>query len=72
MRDVMKTVISMRGVDLPDKGVWLHALDLYAETAVSFADAFNAAYMKGRGLADIYSWDTDFDRIEGIRRLEPE
>jgi len=38
----------------------------------SFADAFNAAYMKARGTTQVYSWDTDFDSIEGITRLEPE
>jgi predicted nucleic acid-binding protein len=70
-RDLMKTIISIRSMDLPNKSLWLQALDLFAQTSLSFADAYNVAYMKERGLEDIYSWDTDVDRIEGITRLEP-
>jgi predicted nucleic acid-binding protein len=39
---------------------------------LSYADAFNAAYMQSRGITEIYSWDTDFDRLPGITRIEPE
>jgi predicted nucleic acid-binding protein len=39
---------------------------------ISFADAYNAAYMLTEEVASIYSWDIDFDKIEGIHRLEPE
>jgi uncharacterized protein len=70
-RDLMKAIISIRGIDLPEKGLWMGALDLYSATSLSFADAFNTVYMKERGIRDIYSWDTDFDRIDGVTRLEP-
>lgn len=38
---------------------------------IDFIDAYNAAVMQARGLQTIYSYDTDFDRLSGIRRLEP-
>ena len=48
-------------------------LDLYVDNPdLSFADAFTAVTMKARGMTEIYSWDSDFDDIEGIKRLEPE
>ena len=54
-------------------GMWVYrrVFDLYCEQGISFADAYNAAYMEARGLNEVYSYDTDFDRIEGIARLEP-
>ena len=30
------------------------------------------ALLKERGATEIYSWDTDFDKIGGISRFEPE
>jgi len=46
-------------------------LDLYAKKNISFADAFNAVYLRSRHVSEIYSWDTDFDKIEGLSRVEP-
>ena len=37
----------------------------------SFADAFNVAFMEERQVKEIYSYDTDFDRIDDLKRLEP-
>ena len=33
--------------------------------------AYNAATMERRGLAQIYSYDADFDKLEGMARQEP-
>lgn len=71
IRDALVDLISLRGLRLPGKGLSRDALERYAATTLSFADAYNAAYMKLRGLSDIYSWNTDFDRLPGITRREP-
>ena len=47
------------------------ALDLYCEKNISLADAYNACLMLARGEPEVYTYDTDFDKIEGIVRLEP-
>jgi len=65
-------IISMRNLQLPDKNVYSRAFDLYISKNISFADAYNAAYALDLEQPTIYSWDTDFDKIEGITRLEPE
>jgi predicted nucleic acid-binding protein len=39
---------------------------MYVDNNVSFADAFNVVYIKTRGMTQVYSFDTDFDKIEGI------
>lgn len=45
---------------------------LYINKHISFADAYNAAYILLHQVSEVYSWDTDFDKIENITRLEPE
>jgi predicted nucleic acid-binding protein len=61
----------MRGLRLPAKTLCIAALNLFAERNISYADAFNAVYMQSKGITEVYSWDTDFDRIKGITRIEP-
>ena len=39
---------------------------------MSFVDAYNAAYMHAHHVRETYSWDADFDKVEGIVRIEPE
>ncbi len=72
IREMVGDLLSLPSVQLAQKGLCLQALDLYVVHNISFADAYNAAYMLSRGLAEVYSWDTDFDRLTGIKRIEPE
>ncbi len=71
IREGIEAVISLRGLRLANKTLYLSALDGYVENNISFADAYNAAFMRSRRLSEIYTWDTDFDKIEGIARFEP-
>ena len=36
-----------------------------------FADAYSIALMRMSKIRDIYSYDHDFDKIQGVNRLEP-
>jgi uncharacterized protein len=71
IRDTVSDLLSLRGVELPDKRLFQRALELYAQRPISFADAYNAVYLQARGLSEIYSWDGDFDKLPGIERVEP-
>ena len=71
IREMLRDVLSLPGIQLAGKGLCLAALDLFVECNLSYADAFHVAYLRSRGLAEIYSWDRAFDRIEGVVRLEP-
>ena len=71
IRELVEPVIELRGLRLPQKSLYYRVFDLYCQKRISFADAYNAAYMASQGLTEIYSYDTDFDRVEGIRRVEP-
>lgn len=71
IRELILPIIALRGLHLPGKNTYYQAFDFYITKNISFADAYNAAYMLSEGISNIYSWDKDFDRIEGVMRLEP-
>lgn len=65
-------ILALRGLKLPQKRVCLRALDLYASSPVlDFEDALAVAHMEQRDMAEIVSYDKDFDRLPGIRRTVP-
>jgi predicted nucleic acid-binding protein len=71
VRDRVTEILSLRGLQLSGKQLYVRALDMFARTSLSFADAYNAVAMQAVGAAEIYSWDTDFDRVPGIAQIEP-
>lgn len=69
--EVVGALLNLPDMEIRDEAVCRMALELYQTHAISFADAYTAATMLHDGVKEIYSWDRDFDRIEGITRLEP-
>ena len=53
------------------KKLYWRIFELYVDQEIDFIDAYNAAHMKKQRLSQIYSYDSDFDRIAGISRVEP-
>ena len=65
-------MLTLRGLKLPLKRVCLRGLDVYASSpALDFEDALAVAHMEQLGISRIVSYDRDFDRVAGLRRLEP-
>jgi predicted nucleic acid-binding protein len=64
-------IVGTKNLSIPDKHMVADALVLYARKNVYFIDAYNAVFMRYHGLREIYSYDEDFELIEGIRRREP-
>lgn len=67
----IRSLLALKGVHVTRREVLLQALDIFADFNVDFSDALIAAEMLWTGLAEIYSYDQDFDRMPGLRRLEP-
>lgn len=66
------TILSAPGMKLPDRDVFIEALDLFAANPrLDFPDALCATRMRALGITEIVSYDRDFDRVEGIVRVEP-
>ena len=72
IRALLTPIINLDNLELDDKPIYLHALDIYVDVNVSFADAYNAAFMMAHGSTEMYSWDRGINRIEGIRQVEPD
>lgn len=72
IRTRLTPVLSLRGLKLPHRNVYLRALDLYVtHTSLDFEDALCVAHMERAGIRDIESYDRDFDRVPGVTRHEP-
>ena len=69
----LRPIVALRGLKLPHKRSLPRALDLYASYPfLDFEDALTVAQMERLGITEILSYDTDFDRIPTVRRLEPD
>lgn len=72
IRDRLAPILTLRGLKLPKKQVYLRALDLYASyPTLDFEDVLSVAHMQNQGMTEILSYDTDFDRPPTVRRVEP-
>jgi predicted nucleic acid-binding protein len=71
IREHLYTILALRGLKLPRKGVYLRALDLYASANLDFVDCLSVAHMERAKINTILSFDRDFDRIPSINRREP-
>ncbi len=70
--EFIESVALSPGLVVEDQSLLLDAVEVYRTIGgLSLPDAYNAAYMRRRGVTEVYSWDTDFDRIDGLTRVEP-
>jgi len=71
IKELLLPVLNLRGLKLPFKSVFEKALEMFPQVNIPFADIFNYYFMVEEGIKEIYSYDEDFDKFEGIKRLEP-
>ena len=64
-------IINLYGLKIPQKRLYIRALDIYASKNIDFEDALSFVHMEKRQIKEIYSYDSDFDKLEELRRLEP-
>ncbi|MDQ2744510.1 MAG: PIN domain-containing protein [Chloroflexota bacterium] len=71
IREKITAILAVQGLRLAERALCLGALDHYVEQNISYADAYNAAWMREQGIAEVYSWDREYDRVAGLKRIEP-
>jgi predicted nucleic acid-binding protein len=69
--ELLHSLLNTPNLEFDHRDLLLEATALFGLKPVDFIDAYNAAAMHAHGLKDIYSYDTDFDGLPGIQRLEP-
>ena len=68
----LRPILSLRGLKLPQKRLYLRALDLYSSSqSLDFGDAVAVGHMEDQGSEEVYSYDGHFDHIESVQRVEP-
>jgi len=68
---LLTALLSLAGFDMPQRESLLNALSLYGGSNLDFGDALIAASMLANDADILYSHDHDFDRLTGIKRVEP-
>lgn len=71
IRNAVLPLLELPAVDLPGKRRYRRVFDLYVDENIPFADAFHAVLAEEQAAGEVLSFDTHFDRIQGIRRIEP-
>lgn len=72
IRSRLAPIIAIRGLRLPQKHLYINALNIYAEHRnLDFEDALAIAHMRHQSISEIISYDRDYDRVPGIQRSEP-
>lgn len=68
----LRPLLILPGLRLTHKRTYLRAFELWeAHPPLDFEDLLSIAHMERLGLKEILSYDTDFDDIPTITRLEP-
>ncbi len=71
IRQALLALIGFPGAIAPNKARLRATFDYDVNLNISFADAYHAVLMAEDGLSEIATFDRDFDRVPGIRRIEP-
>ncbi|MHB0868835.1 MAG: PIN domain-containing protein [Chloroflexota bacterium] len=71
IRDLLLPLIELPRLKLPHKRLYRRVFDLFASLPIDYVDAYHAALIENREQPELYSYDTHFDRIAGIKRMEP-
>ncbi|MBC8255413.1 MAG: PIN domain-containing protein [Ardenticatenia bacterium] len=71
IRALLYPLLSLPGLKLTHRQMYLRALDLYAAYPIDMEDALIAAEMERQRITEVYSYDRDFDHLPEVTRLEP-
>ena len=68
---ILLPILNLNGLRISQKQLYVMALNIYASSNIDFEDAICVAYMQKYKIKEILSYDSDFDKVEEIKRLEP-
>lgn len=67
----LRIILLFEGLEVPYRDALLSATQVFESGGIDFIDAYVASWLRTEGLDRIYSYDKDFDKVEGIKRIEP-
>lgn len=69
--ELLTPLIRLPRFRIHQRQIVLRALELYASSKIDFGDAVIVAAMEREGSEAVYSYDSHFDSIPGIKRQSP-
>lgn len=69
--EMVSIIVGTENLFIPEGDIIADALVLYSRKNIDYIDAYNAVYMKHYDYDEIYSYDRNFDSVEGVKREEP-
>lgn len=67
----LKRILSYHNLEITERKRLIEAVTLYGAENIDWTDCFNLAVVQEKKQSAIYSFDKHFDKISGIKRLEP-
>ena len=69
--EFVQKILNTPNIHCDETDILMAAAGLYDLKNIDFIDAYNAILMETKKLDTIYSYDSHFDRLSSIKRLEP-
>lgn len=71
IREFLTPLLNLSKFRVRNRKILLEALDCYANTNLDFGDTMIVSSMLKAHSKTLYSYDTDFDKIPTVTRIEP-
>lgn len=71
IRDSILPLLGLPGIQIERKRLYRRVFELYTSFNIDYVDAYHAALTEHYGQQELYSFDTDFDSLPSIVRIEP-
>lgn len=68
---LLSPVLQLRNFQIPQRRLWLAALQKWSTYPIDFTDAYNVVVMESSGVLEVYAWDKGYDQVGTITRIEP-
>lgn len=69
--ELILSIIRLRGMKVENKKIIIRALGIYSNSLLDFEDALSISFMESKKITKIYSYDSDFENIKKINRIDP-
>ncbi len=69
--DNIEFILNTPNLKIKEKNILSNTIEIYRNSNVDFIDAYNYSYILTNNADSIFSYDSHFDKLESIRRIEP-
>ena len=69
--DNIEFIVNTPNLKVKEKNILLKAIESYRNSNIDFIDAYNYSYALVNNASSIFSYDSHFDKLKSIKRMEP-